>query len=167
MKDIKDFEPLYGSWYIDELIGEGSFGKVYSAHRDTTGEREVAAIKHISIPESEAAYRNMRIELNTDNELYIRANLESRKDGVLSEYNIQRRFGGYTNFVNCQDIAIIPKDGDIPGYDIFIRMEKLMNLAESTIGNRCLQGTGAAEKRKSGAQGSETAEYIYQQQRRL
>ena len=137
MKDIKSFEPLFGSWYIDGVIGAGSFGTVYSAHRDTTGERETAAIKHISIPASMAAYRNLRVELNTENEFYIRANLESKKDEILAEYNLQRRFRGYTNFVDCQDISIIEKtDDETPGYDVFIRMEKLVNLAEATVGRR-------------------------------
>ena len=29
MTDIKQYEPLWGSWYVDSLIGEGSFGRVY------------------------------------------------------------------------------------------------------------------------------------------
>ena len=30
MSDIKDYEPLWGSWYVESLIGEGAFGKVYN-----------------------------------------------------------------------------------------------------------------------------------------
>jgi hypothetical protein len=26
MTDIKQYEPLWGSWHVDALIGEGSFG---------------------------------------------------------------------------------------------------------------------------------------------
>ena len=33
MYDIHHFEPLWDDWYIDELLGEGSFGKVYKAHK--------------------------------------------------------------------------------------------------------------------------------------
>ena len=29
MADIYAFEPLWGNWYIDELLGSGSYGTVY------------------------------------------------------------------------------------------------------------------------------------------
>ena len=39
MGDIKQYEPLWGAWYMDSLIGEGSFGKVYKVRREEFGKR--------------------------------------------------------------------------------------------------------------------------------
>ena len=37
MSDIKQYEPLWGAWHVDSLIGEGSFGKVYKVRREEFG----------------------------------------------------------------------------------------------------------------------------------
>lgn len=144
MKDIKAFEPIGGNWYIEGSLGGGAYGKVYAVYSDKTGIREYAAIKHIPIPASEEAYTNLKIALNTTDEQIIGENLDASKAEVLSEYNIQCRYRGLTNFVDCQDIYIMPREsGDLPGYDIFIRMEKLVNLANETIGKRMTPREGA------------------------
>lgn len=33
----RKYEPLFGSWYIKDQIGEGSFGKVYVIERKEMG----------------------------------------------------------------------------------------------------------------------------------
>ena len=33
MSDISQFAPLWGKWEVKELIGKGSFGKVYHLQR--------------------------------------------------------------------------------------------------------------------------------------
>jgi serine/threonine protein kinase len=50
MGNFKDYMPLGGSWEIAELIGQGSYGKVYRAKRSEQGEMYYSAVKHISIP---------------------------------------------------------------------------------------------------------------------
>ncbi len=50
MNTIGIQEPLWGEWYIDKVLGKGSFGVVYSAHRIVGGQCEQCAIKHISLP---------------------------------------------------------------------------------------------------------------------
>jgi len=37
MLEIKDFEPLFSSWYVESLIGSGSFGKAYKIKREEFG----------------------------------------------------------------------------------------------------------------------------------
>ena len=41
----KQFEPIFGSWKIDHLIGEGSFGKVFEITREDFGVTYKAALK--------------------------------------------------------------------------------------------------------------------------
>ena len=33
------YEPLWGEWYIDELIGKGSYGEVYKIYKEKNGNR--------------------------------------------------------------------------------------------------------------------------------
>ena len=48
MRDrIYEFEPLWGEWRVEKLIGEGSFGKVYKASRTEFGEFNYSAVKII------------------------------------------------------------------------------------------------------------------------
>ena len=46
---IYNYVPLWKEWYIEELIGKGSYGEVYKIYRDVNGTREYAAAKYISI----------------------------------------------------------------------------------------------------------------------
>jgi hypothetical protein len=36
MTDIKQYEPLWGSWYSESMIGERSFGKVYKVNKESS-----------------------------------------------------------------------------------------------------------------------------------
>ena len=36
MTNIKQYEPLWGSWYVDGLLEEGSLGKVHKEEFDRT-----------------------------------------------------------------------------------------------------------------------------------
>ena len=55
MKDIryKKYEPIWGSWYIDEELGSGSEGSMYRVRRrDPLGNEYYSAVKAISIPQN-------------------------------------------------------------------------------------------------------------------
>lgn len=41
---IYQYKPLWNEWKVDELIGEGSFGKVYKIKRTEFGEDYYAAV---------------------------------------------------------------------------------------------------------------------------
>ena len=42
---IYNYEPLWGEWKIDELIGKGSYGEVYKIYKFENGQRIEAAAK--------------------------------------------------------------------------------------------------------------------------
>ena len=62
MTDIKKYEPLWGTWYVESLIGEGSFGKVYKVRREEFGNTYFSAVKMITIPQNDADLRQIKGE---------------------------------------------------------------------------------------------------------
>ena len=123
--DIHQFEPLWGSWYVREVIGSGSYGVVYKAERvmpDNSVEK--AAIKHISIPKDEAELQNIKNDMRLSAASDINGHLDNLRNDILNEYKNLQLFSGSRNFVQVHDILYVPKE-DMPGYDIFIRMELL------------------------------------------
>lgn len=125
--DIQQFEPLWGSWYVREVIGSGSYGVVYKAERvmpDNSVEK--AAIKHISIPKDEAELQNIKNNMRLSAASDINGHLDNLRNDILNEYKNLQLFSGSRNFVQVHDILYVPKE-DMPGYDIFIRMELLNN----------------------------------------
>ena len=109
MTDIRTLEPLFGSWYLEEEIGRGSYGNVYRAHSDARGQRRWAAIKHISVEERED--RSVQQQLRELNR----------------EININQLFLREPNIVAFQESDYVPKPGG-DGLDVFLRMELLTPL---------------------------------------
>lgn len=129
MQDIKAFEPLWGEWCSSELLGQGSFGKVYKMVKKDLDKEYYAAVKHLSLPNEPGEEKNLYAEgIVTDNET-----LKIYYDDVLktlrSEIDLCYKLKGYTNIVSYEDHYIRPKDTGV-GYDIFIKMELLTGLQD-------------------------------------
>ncbi len=123
---IKQFEPLFGDWHAESVIGAGSFGRVYKAYRDELGARYWSAIKYISLPSEEAEIEALRSEGLSDGE--IKAHFDALVQEIGAETRLMNRLKGFSNIVSYEDSRIIPKKGGI-GYDVFIRMELLESLS--------------------------------------
>ena len=126
MNDIKQYEPLWGSWYIDEQLGEGSFGKVYKVHKEEFGKIYYAAVKMISIPQSQAEVEQARSEGIDDASMhtYFRAFVTD----IVQEIDFMSAFKGNTNIVSLEDHEVVKRKDSI-GWDILIRMELLTSLS--------------------------------------
>ena len=117
----------WDGWRIVRMIGRGSFGTVYEIERDLYGTVQKAAMKVISVPES-----NERLDdlygsgLDEEN---ISTWCSKRIEDIVKEYNVMSRLKGKTNIVSCEDIDVAPHTND-PGADIYIRMEKLTSLTK-------------------------------------
>ena len=127
--DIHAFEPLWGVWKIEKLLGKGSYGSVYLGRREDTGRVQYAAIKHIPIPRDDQELQDAREqgllgEGSRGEQDYCRRKL----DAVLREVDLSYRLKGNTNLVSYEDHTVIPRKDR--GYDVFIRMEKLTGLQE-------------------------------------
>ena len=124
MSDIKQYEPLWGSWLVDELLGEGSFGKVYKVHKDEFGKLYYSAVKMLSIPHSEDEIERARLMMPEETiPTYFRGFVTD----IVQEIDLMSAFKGNTNIVSIEDHKVIRKDP--MHWDILIRMELLQSLS--------------------------------------
>jgi serine/threonine protein kinase len=127
MPDIKQYEPLWGSWYVDKLIGEGSFGKVYRVKREEFGKTYYSAVKLISIPQNDADYRQMKSEGLDD--ASARSYFQAFVADIIQEIDLMSEFRGNSNIVSFEDHKVIESQNGAH-WDILIRMELLTSLTE-------------------------------------
>ncbi|MDR1203989.1 MAG: protein kinase [Peptococcaceae bacterium] len=125
MPDIHQYEPLWEHWLVDELIGEGSYGKVYKVRREEFGKVYYSAVKIISIPQNEADLRQIQGE-GLD-EASARTYFHAFVMDIVQEIDLMSGFRGNSNIVSFEDHKVAEK-ADGVGWDILIRMEMLTNL---------------------------------------
>lgn len=129
MSYYKALEPIFGSWRITRLIGEGSFGKVFEIERTDFGRTYKAGLKVITIPQNESEVKStladgMDIQSATT---YYKEFVEE----VVDEFALMAQLKGNSNIVSYEDHSVIEhKDGI--GWDILIRMELLTPLLDHT-----------------------------------
>ena len=132
MSDIKQYEPLWGAWYVESTLGEGTFGKVYKVRREEFGNVFYAAVKMISVPNSEADLKQVMSELH--DEASVKSHFEKCALDITQEIKLMDMFKGNTNIVSIEDYKVIEKTDSI-GWDILIRMELLTTLADYVFNN--------------------------------
>lgn len=123
---IRAFEPIWKGWKIDSFIGEGSYGRVYKAVKQTRGRSYISAIKHIRVPKMQGELDQAQ-QLGMDSaSLY--NYFEDMSEVILKEVDIMFRLKGEPNIVGYRDYSIVHEKNK-PQWDIFIRMEYLETLA--------------------------------------
>lgn len=122
-------QPLWGEWYLTELIGRGTFGTVYKAEKTEYGNTYLSAIKHISIPGEKMTKEALIDEGIVTDENSLTQYYDLLRDQIIKEINFCYELKGHTNIVSYEDHCIIPKRNE-PGYDVFIRMEFLTPLTK-------------------------------------
>jgi serine/threonine protein kinase len=137
MANINQYEPLWGSWYIESLIGEGSFGKVYKVKKEEFGRTYYAALKIISIPQNDYDMRLMQSE--GMDETSGRSYFHNFVMDIIQEIDVMSELRGNSNIVSLEDHAVIEREGEL-GWDILIRMELLNSLSERMAGKPMLAG---------------------------
>lgn len=131
-ESIKSFEPLWGNWYADELLGEGGYGRVYRLVRHDSGGTFYSACKHIVIPKNDTEIQNARAMGMDNQSTYTYFNdIASR---ILNEINIMYALRGESNIVTYEDHYISHEEGSLK-WDVFIRMELLVPLASYIADN--------------------------------
>lgn len=124
MSDIKQYEPLWGSWYVDKELGKGAFGKVYKVHKDEFGRMFYSAVKMQSIPQSEEEIAQARLVMPEET---IPTYFRSFVTDIVQEIDFMSAFKGNTNIVSIEDHKVVKKDD--MHWDILIRMEILESLS--------------------------------------
>ncbi len=123
--DIHSLEPLWGSWYIDSLIGEGSFGSVYRIVREEFGKKYYSALKMLFIPKNVSEEKQAFAEGMDWNTATIY--FKDIAEDIYKEIVLMSELKGRTNIVNCEDHQVIQKPDGV-GFIILIRMELLTSL---------------------------------------
>ncbi len=115
-------------WEVVRKIGSGSFGAVYEIRRDVFGREERAALKVLSIPESQEEVE----ELYTEgyDEASITTHYKEHLGEIVREYSLMLDMKGHTNVVYCDDLKYLPHEDGI-GWDIYIKMELLIPLMKA------------------------------------
>lgn len=113
------------NWTIEKLIGEGSFGKVYQIGRDDFGIHYSAALKIMTVPQSEAERRSILDEgLSNQN---VTEYFYTMVQEIVKEFALMAQFKGTANIVSYEDHQVVEHDNR-EGWDILIRMELLTPL---------------------------------------
>lgn len=120
---------IWPEWKVVKQLGEGSFGKVYEVVREEHGVTSTAAVKVISIPQSDAELSSIRSE-GLD-ETGTRSYFEGIVTDFVNEIKLMESMKGTSNIVSVGDYKVLEKTDKI-GWDIFIRMELLTPLNEYT-----------------------------------
>lgn len=108
-------EVVLGNWTLVRLIGEGSYGRVYEAGRKEFGMTYKAAIKIITIPQTQSEITSVRAEGMDDESItvYFRSFVEE----IIHEIALMFRLKGTANVVSYEDHAVVPHQGSV-GWDI-------------------------------------------------
>ena len=127
MDEYKKYEPIFGSWKLERLIGKGSFGKVFEISREEYGTSYRAALKIITVPQDEDDVK-ARMASGTDIET-ISEYYEGILKEIINENELMSKLKGNSNIVSYEDHQIIPHEDGV-GYDVLIRMELLTPLLD-------------------------------------
>lgn len=120
-------DTVLGNWKLQRLIGAGSYGKVYEAQREEFGTTYQAAIKIITIPQSESEITSAYAE--GMDEQSVTAYFRNLVEDIVQEFVLMSKLKGNSNVVSYEDHTVVPhKDG--VGWDIIIRMELLTPLLD-------------------------------------
>ena len=133
MDEYRKYEPIFGSWKLERLIGKGSFGKVFEISREEYGTTYRAALKVISVPQDDDDVKARMAggtDIDTISEYY-----ESILKEIVNENEIMSKLKGNSNIVSYEDHQIIPHEDGI-GYDVLIRMELLTPLLDRMMQSR-------------------------------
>lgn len=125
----KQYEPLFGSWYITDKIGEGANGQVYVIERRELGVVYKSALKAISIPGDKNEVKSVMSDGLTESEAteYFRGLVQN----FINEFIMMSKLKGNSHIVSYEDHMLIEHDNEI-GWDILIRMELLTPLIDCT-----------------------------------
>ncbi|MBE6574003.1 MAG: serine/threonine protein kinase [Ruminococcaceae bacterium] len=119
---IEKIASVWPEWKIGELLGAGSYGKVFKATRVDHSVTSYAAIKVITVPQNKAEVDSLRSEGMDDTAS--KTYFEGIVQDFVNEIKLMESMKGVSNIVSVEDFKVVERENEI-GWDIFIRMELL------------------------------------------
>lgn len=123
----KKYEPIFGSWYITENIGQGAYGQVYLIERREMGVIYQSALKAITIPQDKNEIKSIMSDGMT--EVEVTDYYKTLVQNIVNEFILMSKLKGNSHIVSYEDHILVEHEDDI-GWDILIRMELLTPLVE-------------------------------------
>ena len=68
MTHLEVIQKVWPDWKVTEKIGEGSFGQVFKAEKESYGIKQESAIKVVRIPGDEAELEKVKSSFGLDDE---------------------------------------------------------------------------------------------------
>lgn len=120
------------NWVLTKKLGEGSFGKVFRIERTDFGETYHAALKIITVPQSESEVQAALEEGMSPEEAerYFYGMVED----IVREFALMAKLKGTAHVVSYEDHEVLHHREGI-GWDILIRMEELTPLLAYAYAN--------------------------------
>lgn len=126
-KRLQEYEPLWSQWYVDSLIGEGSFANVYKIKNETANETSYGALKVISIPKLQTDGRAVKTE--PGNKQALNGYFSGVADEIEKEIKKIEKLKGIANILAYKEYSIFERKHDV-GYDILLLMDYEKSLIE-------------------------------------
>lgn len=118
---------IWPEWQAEELLGTGSFGKVYKVRREKMGHISYAAVKVIELPQEMSEVKNLRTSGMDNSSIHVYYK-DLIKD-LMNEISVMESLKTANNIVAIEDYEVVEKKDEF-GWIILIRMELLQNLGE-------------------------------------
>ena len=129
--DYSKYEPLFGSWYIEEQIGRGAEGQLFRIRKtDEFGEVFHSVLKAVTIPGDEEAKKAILARGIREEDLD--AYYEDTVSRNVKEYRLMYKLRGNSHIVSYEDHQVI-RHTDDAGWDILMRMEELTPLTDRSL----------------------------------
>jgi len=124
---------VWDEWEIIDIIGEGTYGKVYKAVKKDYGAEMFSAIKVITIPKSQSELKALRADGMGISES--KTYLEGIVNSFVHEIKMMISLNSAPNIVTIYDYKVIEKSHEM-GWEIHIRMELLKSFDDYQIGKK-------------------------------
>ena len=123
MTHLEIIEKVWNEWTVIEKIGEGSFGQVFRAEKESYGIKQQSAIKVVRIPGDEAELERVRSSFELDDE-ELRDYFYPQLEKVKREIELMMKLDD-NNIVKIHDFEIKESFDSNIGWCMLIRMELL------------------------------------------
>ena len=132
MTHLEVIQRVWSEWTVTEKIGEGSFGQVFKAEKESYGIKQESAIKVVRIPGDEAELEKVKSSFGLDDE-ELRDYFYPQLDKLKKEIELMMKLDDI-NIVKIHDFEIKESLDSKIGWYILIRME-LLDCLEKYVKN--------------------------------